>query len=109
MAPRLTRGDIHLYVFPPPDKARPVLILTRSTVIPYLNTVTVAPITSTLRGLPSEVVIGPGEGLKHESAINLDHVQTVPKARIGPWIGRLAPETLKQVCAALGVALGCDG
>ena len=74
------RGEIWQYRFDRPDKRRPVVILTRQEVLPLLRTAMVAPITSTIRGIPSEVLVGPDEGLKHHSAINLDHVQTVEQS-----------------------------
>lgn len=107
MADRLNCGEIRLYAFKRPDKRRPVLILTRQEVIPLLSTVMVAPITSTIRGAPSEVVVGVEEGLKGPSAINLDHVQTVDQARIGPYVGSVPRETMARVCRALGIATGC--
>ena len=75
LARRVNRGEIWLYTFKPPDKRRPVLILSRPDVIPLLSTVMVAPITSTIHGAPSEVLVGIDTGLKTESAVNLDHVQ----------------------------------
>ncbi len=107
MATGVNRGEIWLYQFKPPDKRRPVLILTRSEVIGLLATVMVAPVTSTIRGAPSEVVVGPDEGLKRQSAINLDHVQTVEKARLRRLVGSLSPERMDQVCRALAIATGC--
>lgn len=107
MAERLNRGEIRLYSFNRPGKRRPVLILTRQEVIPLLNTVMVAPITSAIRGAPSEVVVGVEEGLKGPSAINLDHVQTVDQARIGRYVGSVPREKMARVCRALGVAAGC--
>ena len=77
MAGKVNRGEIWLYTFRRPDKQRPVLVFTRDDVIPLLHTVTVAPITSTIRGAPSEVLVGEAEGLKYDSAVNLDHIQTV--------------------------------
>ena len=68
------RGEIWRYRFKAPDKHRPVVILTRQSVLPLLSTAMVAPITSTIRGLPSEVIVGVAEGLKHDSAVNLDNV-----------------------------------
>lgn len=107
MARALNRGEIWSYRFKAPDKRRPVLILTRSEVIGLLHTVMVAPITSTIYGAPSEVLIGPEEGLKHRSAINLDHVQTVERARLVAYIGALQPSTMQSVCRALAIATGC--
>jgi mRNA interferase MazF len=107
MATGVNRGEIWLYQFKPPDKRRPVLILTRSEVIGLLATVMVAPVTSTILGAPSEVVVGLEEGLKRDSAINLDHVQTVEKARLRRFVGSLSPERMDHVCRALAIATGC--
>jgi mRNA interferase MazF len=96
------------YRFAAPDKIRPVLVLTRQEVIGLLHTVMVAPVTSSIRGAPSEVAVGVREGLKHESAVNLDHVQTVERARLVGYVGHLGPEKMRQVCRALAVAVGCD-
>ena len=82
MAGRLNRGEIWQYTFKAPDKRRPVVIISRQEVIPLLRTVMVAPITSTIHGSPAEVAVGVDEGLKGASAANLDHVQTVDKARL---------------------------
>jgi mRNA interferase MazF len=79
MAGRINRGEIWMYAFKRPDKRRPVLVITRQEVIPLLRTVMVAPITSTIRGAPSEVAVGIDEGLKNDSVVNLDHVQTVDR------------------------------
>ena len=108
LADRLNRGEIWLYSFKPPNKRRPVLVLTRQEVIPLLHTVMVAPITSTILGAPSEVVVGTDEGLKHESAVNLDHVQTVDQARLGHRVGSLDAAKMREVCRALAVATSCD-
>jgi mRNA interferase MazF len=107
VARELNRGEIWLFTFSPPDKRRPVLILTRQEVIPLLSSVMVAPITSAVRGGPSEVVVGIEEGLKHESAINLDHVQTVSKSHLRQFIGTLGRHKMGQVCRALAIAAGC--
>lgn len=108
MARELNRGEIWRYRFRSPDKRRPVLVLSRQDVIGLLHTVMVAPITSTIRGAPSEVSVGVHEGLKHESAVNLDHVQTVARARLEAYVGQLGAEKLREVCRALAVATGCD-
>jgi mRNA interferase MazF len=109
MAGRVNRGEIWLYTFKRPDKRRPVLVLTRQEVIRLLDTVMVAPITSTIRGAPSEVLVGIDEGLKRDSAINLDHVQTVEKARLRTFVGTLSLEKMTGVCRALAIATGCAG
>lgn len=107
MARGLRRGQIWLYTFKAPDKRRPVLILTRPDVIGLLDTVTVAPITSTVRGSPGEVVLEVEEGLKHRSAANLDHVQTIRQAHLHRHVGTVGPERMAEVCRALMIATGC--
>jgi mRNA interferase MazF len=109
LAGRLERGEIRLYHFERPDKERPVLILTRSSAIAYLSRVTVAPITSTIRGVPSEVPLGVDEGMKQSCAVNLHNLVTVRQDAIGRRLGQLAPARMREVCAALAFALGCDG
>jgi mRNA interferase MazF len=109
VAREVRRGEIWRYRFKSPDKLRPVVVLSRPDVIGLLHTVMVAPVTSTLRGAPSEVAIGVAEGLKHPSAVNLDHVQTVEKARLTGYVGSLPPEKMRAVCRALAIAVACDG
>jgi len=96
-----------MYAFGAPDKRRPVLVLTRQEVIALLHTVMVVPITSSIRGAPSEVLVGTGEGLKHESAVNLDHVQTVEQSRLTRRLGHLGQAKMRDVCRALATATGC--
>lgn len=108
MARSVSRGEIWQYRFKAPDKRRPVLVLSRQEVIPLLHTVMVAPITSTRRGAPSEVPVGATEGLKHDSAINLDHVQTVERARLMSFVGTVGAAQMHRVCRALAVATGCS-
>ena len=107
MAREIARGEIWQYAFTRPDKRRPVLVLSRQEVIGLLHTVMVAPITSTIHGLPSEVLVGTEEGLKHDSAVNLDHVQTVEQARLVSHVGSVSPAKMRAVCRALAVAAGC--
>jgi mRNA interferase MazF len=104
----VNRGEIWLYTFKPPDKRRPVLILSRPDVIPLLATVMVAPVTSTIRGAPSEVVVGIDEGLKTESAVNLDHVQTVAQDALRHYVGSLSRQKMADVCRRLATAVACD-
>ena len=108
MARGIARGEIWMYRFAQPDKRRPVVVLTRDDVVPLLRQLMVAPITSKVRGLPSEVVVGEEEGLKQRSVVNLDHVQTVTKDRLSRYIGKLAPEKMRFVCHALSIATGCS-
>ena len=107
MAQRVKRGEIWFFAFKQPDKLRPILVLSRQEVIGLLHTVMVAPITSAIRGAPSEVVVGIEEGLKHDSAVNLDHVQTVEKDKLRRRIGEVGPERMKAVCRALAIATDC--
>lgn len=103
---QVSRGEIWLFAFPKPDKKRPVLVLTRQDMIGRLNTVTVAPITSTVRKTPSEVEVGSECGLKGPSAINLHHVATVPQAGLRTYVGRIQSATMARVGEALSFALG---
>ena len=102
----MTRGEIRWYRFASPDKKRPVLILTRSSVLDYLGEVTIAPITTTVRDIPSEVLLMEEDGMPRASAINLDHVQTVPKEKIGGLVTTLSAERMNEVRSALLFALG---
>ena len=108
MAGRLERGEVRLYRFPEPDKERPVLILTRGGAIPYLSRVTVAPITSTIRGVPSEVTLGVEDGMRQPCAANLHNIMTVAQTNVGRRLAQLGPSRMREVCAALAFALGCD-
>jgi mRNA interferase MazF len=108
VAARVSRGEIWLYAFASPDKRRPVLVLSRQRAIHLLRTVLVAPITSAIHGAPSEVLVGIEEGLKHDSAINLDQVQTVDQKRLHHFVGTVGPEKMAAVCRALRIATGCE-
>ena len=109
MAGRIERGEIRLVRFPRPDKPRPVLVLTSGSALSYLSRITVAPITSSIRDVPSEVLVGPDDGLKQPSAINLHNVLTIEKGIVGRRVARLGDEKMRAVCRALGFALGCEG
>jgi mRNA interferase MazF len=102
----MNRGEIRWYRFASPDKKRPVLILTRDAVLEYLGEVTIAPITTTIRDIPSEVLLDDADGMLRSSAINLDHLQTVPKEKIGGLITRLTSGRMDEVRKALLFALG---
>jgi mRNA interferase MazF len=108
VAKGLNRGDVHLFQFEPPDKRRPVVVLTRDSSIRHLATVTVAPITSTIRSVPSEVILGMEDGMKGPCAVNLHNAVTISQHRLGPRIASLSATKLLAVCAALRFALGCD-
>jgi mRNA interferase MazF len=102
------RGDIRLYRFAPPDKQRPVVVLTRESAVSYLSTATVAPITSTIRGVPSEVVLDEADGMRRPCAANLHNVVTVSQHRLGKRVARLSNVRMGEICAALRFAIGCD-
>ena len=104
----MKQGDVYWYTFREPDKRRPILILTRTSAISYLTGITIAPITTTIRAIPSEVVLTTADGLFEECAVNLDNVQTVVKAKLGGFITHLRPEKLRAVRDALRFALALD-
>ena len=108
MAAGIARGDIRFYQFAPPDKKRPVVVLTRDSAIAYLSTVTVAPITSTIRGVPSEVVLNEEDGMKAPCAVNLHNPVTISQNRLGRRLARLSSIRMGEICLALGFSLGCD-
>src|SRR5579884_1406053 len=108
MARRISRGDVCLYQFAKPDKKRPVVVLTREGSIGYLSTVTVAPITSTIRGVPSEVVLSEEDGMKAPCAVNLHNAVTVSQNRVGRRIAQLSSLRMAEICAAVRFSLGCD-
>ena len=101
----MKRGEIRWYKFTQPDKQRPVLILTRDSVLEYLGEATIAPITSTVRTIPSEVFLSKADGMPRECAINFDHLQTVSKAKIGNLITSLPPARMAEVGKAIRFAL----
>lgn len=109
VAARIARGDVRLFRFSPPDKERPVVVLTRDSAIPYLAAVTVAPVTSRIRAIPSQVVLNEEDGMKTPCALNLHNAVTVPKERLGRRVAQLHSSRMNEICAALRFSLGCDG
>lgn len=101
----MRRGDVCWYVFKLPDKRRPVLILTRDSAIAVLHSVTIAPITSTIRNIPTEVVLTKDDGMPSTCAANFDNVQTVPKSNIGERITHLSASKMSEAADALSFAL----
>ncbi|MBN1558289.1 MAG: type II toxin-antitoxin system PemK/MazF family toxin [Lentisphaerae bacterium] len=97
----MRRGEIRWYKFAGPDKKRPVLVLTRDSVLEYLGEVTVAPITSTVRDIPSEVTLSAADGVRQDCAINCDHLQTVSKRKIGALVTTLSSAKLASVSRAV--------
>jgi len=104
----MRRGEVRWYTFKPPDKRRPVIILTRNPAINFLNTLTVVPITTTVRHVPSEVFLTPEDGLQTDCAANFYNIQTVPQSKVGSLITVLSPERLAEVDKVIAFALGLD-
>ena len=108
MAGRLARGDVRLYRFARPDKLRPVVVLTRNSVLQYLSKVSIAQVTSTIRGVPAEVVLDEHDGMKAPCAVNLHNIATVPQNELGRLVAQLSSLRMDEICAALRFSLGCD-
>lgn len=103
----MRRGEVRWYTFRAPDKRRPVLILTRNAAIGFLTNLTIAPITTTVRQIPTEVVLTPRQdGVLALCAVNLDNIQTIPKEQIGPLLTTLSPLRMEEVERAIAFALG---
>ncbi|MDE3077925.1 MAG: type II toxin-antitoxin system PemK/MazF family toxin [Chloroflexota bacterium] len=91
------------------DKTRPVVVLTRDPLGQLLNAVICAPVTSTVRGLSTEVPVGPNDGVRLESVANLENLQLVARGRLVRRVGRAKPATMSAICQALAIATGCGG
>jgi mRNA interferase MazF len=107
MAGRVSRGDIWMFRFAAPDRRRPVLVLSRNSLLEVLQTATVVAVTSTRRGSPTEVKLGAEHGLKADSCANLTNVFTVRQADLRNWVGAVGDEKLDEICEALEIAVGC--
>jgi len=101
----MKRGEVRWYKFKYPDKKRPVVVLTRNSILDYLGEATVAPITSTIRDIPSEVFLSRRDGMQNDCAVNCDHLQTVSQANIGSLITTLSKEKLGEIRSAISFAL----
>ena len=102
----ITQGDIWLGALPH-EKPRPYLVLTRQRAIDGLAAIVVAPVTTTRRGLPSEVGLGPADGLRRECVANFDNLGTLRKSYLTHHMGHVAPGRWHEVCAALRAAIDC--
>ncbi len=102
----MRKGDIWL-LEGPNEKSRPVLIVTRSEAIPVLREVIVAPITSTIRAIPTAVPVGPDEGIDHDSVVAFDLLRAVPKSRLTRHLGQLGPARRHEMCDALSALADC--
>jgi len=105
-APLPSRGELW-WADVPGDKRRPVLVLTRQRFIPRLGAVIVAPVTTTVRSIPTEVELGPPEGLARRCAASFDNVFTLRRGLLLERIGEVATSRLDEVCAAYRFAAGC--
>ncbi len=101
----MKRGEIRWYTFKQPNKKRPVVILSRTAVIEYLGEVTIAPITTTIRNIPSEVSLSSDDNMPRDCAINCDHIQTVSKGKVGGLISMLSVPKLEDLKHAVIFAL----
>ena len=96
-----------MYRFAPPDKRRPVVVISRNSLLEVLQTATVVAVTSTRRGSPTEVALGFEQGLKAESCANLTNVMTVRQADLRKWVGAVGDDKLDEICQALEIAVAC--
>jgi len=98
------RGEIWLAEL---DKRRPVVVLTRDPLGRVLHSVIVGPVTSTVRGLHTEVELTEADGIRVRSVVNLDNLQLIARSRLARRVGRATPDTLSAICAAATEAIGC--
>ena len=103
---RVKRGEIRWYTFRLPDKRRPVMILTRDDVIDRLNEIIVVPATRRIRGLTTELLLTPEDGMPVESALNFDHISLAQRDRIGSVICNLPESRWPEARTALMIACG---
>jgi mRNA interferase MazF len=103
----VNRGDV-CWIELPHQKRRPAVVLTRSQAIPVMRKVTVAFLTGTIRGIPTEVPLGPDDGLPKECVVSLDNVRTISRALLSEPIANLSGPRMLEVCKALAIAMGCD-
>jgi mRNA interferase MazF len=103
---RVNRGEIRWYTYKLPDKRRPVLLLMRSDIIEQLNEIIVVPATRTIRGLSTEVLLTPDDGMPVMCALNFDHVALAQRTRVGPVLAVLDEQRWSEIRNALLIACG---
>jgi mRNA interferase MazF len=103
----VSRGDV-CWLELPNEKRRPALVLTRDEAIPAMQKVIIAYVTSRIRGIPTEIRLGPEDGMPRACAVSFDNVRAVPKVLLGDPITSLAGKRMHEVCRALAIATGCD-
>lgn len=101
----MKRGEVRWYKFQNPDKKCPVLILTRNSILKYLGEITVAPIATTIRDIPSEVFLSKEDGMPRDCAVNCDHLQTISKGKVGSLVTSLPTDKMTDVDRAIRFAL----
>ena len=104
----MRQGEIRWYTFKAPDKHHPVIVLIQSDVIPYLDKITIALITTTFRNIPSEVALSTYDGMPRDCAINFDHIQTVQKGKLGKLITTLSADKMEQVRDAISFSFNLN-
>ena len=103
----MNQGDVYWCELPPPDKRRPVLIITRNSAISFLTGITVAPLTTRIRDIPSEVVLAPDtDGVPAKCAVNLDNLQTIQKDSLDNYLTTLSSVRMREVITAIEFAFG---
>lgn len=102
----MRRGEVYWHQFGKPDKRRPVVVLTATRSLHYLDAATVASVTRTRRGVPSEVELSVDDGLPQVCAVNLHQIATVPQRHLGPYITQLTDSRMREIDDALTFALG---
>jgi mRNA interferase MazF len=102
----VARGEVWWVEFPGAGR-RPAVVLSRDRAIPVLNKIIVAPATRSVRGIPTEVALGPDDGMPDACALSLDNVTMIPKRALRARICTLGIERMLQVCSALRVAVDC--
>jgi mRNA interferase MazF len=102
----VNRGEVYWCFFPRPDKRRPAIIFTRESALPFLDSLTVVPITSSIRRSPAYVRLGVEDGLFEDWAANLDGIQTVRRSALGEYIARLSTARMDEIAEAARFAFG---
>lgn len=104
----MRRGDVYWHKFKEPDKTRPVLIITRDEALPELNSITVIPTTTTLRDIPSQILLNEEDGVVETCVLNIDWIQTIPKDKLSGFITHISDERMREVFEAVKFAFGFD-
>lgn len=100
------RGEV--WWFEPPDLSRrPFVILTRTAAIPYLNRLLAAPLTRTIRGIPTEVALDPSDGVPVDCVVQLDNLTRLPPTYLSDRLTTLSPTRMLQICRAARIAIDC--